>query len=57
MRTRWLRNAVLVAAGGGFMFGLVLLANAGHYGAGASLIGGVLTVGMTAVAIRAYRAD
>ena len=54
---RWLRNALLVTAGGGFMFGLVLLANPGRYGTGASLIGGVLSAGMTALAIRAYRSD
>ena len=55
--SRWTRNIVLVAAGGGFMPGLVFLANPGHYGWVASLAGGVLSAGMVVVAIRAYRAD
>jgi hypothetical protein len=54
---RWTQNAVLVAAGGGFMLGLVFLANPGHYGAVGSLAGGVLSAGMVVVAIRAYRTD
>jgi hypothetical protein len=54
---RWTRNAVLVSAGGGFMLGLVFLANPGHYGSVGSLAGGVLSAGMVVVAIRAYRTD
>ena len=53
---RWLRNALLTAVGGGFMFGLVLAANPEHYGAAASLGGWVLSAGMVAAAIHAYRA-
>jgi hypothetical protein len=55
--SRWTRNAVLVVAAGGFMLGLVFLANPGHYGSVASLAGGVLSAGMVVAAIRAYRAD
>ncbi len=55
--SRWTRNVVLVAAGGGFMLGIVFLANPGHYGWVASLAGGVLSAGMVVVVIRAYRAD
>jgi hypothetical protein len=55
--SRWIRNALLVAAGGGFMLGLVFLANPGHYGWVASLVGGVLSAVMVVVAILAYRAD
>ena len=55
--SRWTRNAVLVAAGGGFMLGFVFLANPGHYGLIGALAGGVLSAGMVVVAIRAYRAD
>ncbi|MEJ2312215.1 MAG: hypothetical protein P8Y10_10960 [Gemmatimonadales bacterium] len=55
--SRWTRNALLVAAGGGFMLGLVFLANPGHYGWAASTAGGVLSAGMVVVAIRTYRAD
>ena len=53
--SRWLRNAVLAASGGGFMLGLVFLANPGHYGTFASLVGGGLSAAMLVVAIRAYR--
>jgi len=55
--SRWPRNVVLVAAGGGFMLGIVFLANPGHYGWVGSLAGGVLSAGMVVVVIRAYRAD
>lgn len=55
-RPRWRRNLVLVAAGGGFMLGLVLLANPGHFGTAASLAGGVLSAGMVVMAVRTYRA-
>ena len=55
--SRWTRNIVLVAAGGGFMLGFVFLANPGYYGWVGSLAGGVLSAGMVVVAIRAYRAD
>ena len=55
--SRRTRNVVLVAAGGGFMLGLVFLANPGHYGWAGSLAGGVLSAGMAVVAIRAYRTD
>ena len=54
---RWTRNILLVLAGGGFMLGLVFLANPGHYGPVGSVAGGVLSAGMVGVAIRAYRAD
>ena len=53
--SRWLRNAVLAATGGGFMLGLVFLANPGHYGAIGSLAGAGLSAAMVALAIRAYR--
>ena len=55
--SRWTRNAVLVAAAGGFMLGLVFLANPGHYGSVASLVGGVLSSAMVVVSILAYRAN
>lgn len=53
---RWWRNLTLVATGGGFMLGLVLLANPGHFGVAGSLGGGVLAAGMAAAAVRTYRA-
>jgi len=55
--SRWIRNALLVAAGGGFMLGLVFLANPGHYGWVASLAGGVYPVVMVVVAILAYQTE
>ena len=55
--SRWIRNAMLVAAGGGFMLGLVFLANPRHYGAAGSLAGGIWSAVMVVVAIRAYRVD
>jgi hypothetical protein len=55
--SRWTRNSLLVLAGGGFMLGIVFLANPGHYGPAGSVAGGVLSAGMVVVAIRAYRAD
>lgn len=55
--SRWIRNALLVVAGGGFMLGLVFLANPRHYGAAGSVAGGVLSAVMVVVAIRAYRVD
>jgi hypothetical protein len=39
------------------MLCLVFLANPGHYGWVASLVGGVLSAVMVVVAILAYRAD
>lgn len=54
--SRRVRNAALAVAGGGFLLGIVFLANPGHYGAIASLAGGLLSAGMVAVAILAYRA-
>ena len=54
---RWIRNVLLVGAGGGFMLGIVFLSNPGHYGPAGALAGGVLSAGMVVVAIRAYRAD
>lgn len=49
------RNLVLAAAGAGFMLGLVLAVNPGHYGAIGSVAGAGLAIGMAALAFRAFR--
>jgi hypothetical protein len=54
--TRWLRNTLLAASGAGFMFGLVLAVNPGHYGPAASVGGVILSIGMVAAAFRTHRA-
>ncbi len=49
------RNLALAAAGAGFMLGLVLAVNPGHYGAIGSVAGAGLAIGMAALAFRAFR--
>ncbi len=49
------RKLALAAAGAGFMLGLVLAVNPGHYGAIGSVAGAGLAVGMATLAFRAFR--
>ena len=49
------RNLALAAAGAGFMLGLALAVNPGHYGAIGSAAGAGLAIGMAALAFRAFR--
>lgn len=49
------RNLAVAAAGAGFMLGLVLAVNPGHYGAIGSVAGAGLAIGMATLAFRAFR--
>ncbi len=49
------RNLALAATGAGFMLGLVLAVNPGHYGALGSVAGAGLAIGMAALAFRAFK--
>ncbi len=49
------RNLALAAAGAGFMLGLVLAVNPGHYGAIGSVAGAGMAIGMATLAFRAFR--
>lgn len=49
------RNLTLAAAGAGFMLGLALAVNPGHYGAIGSMAGAGLAIGMAALAFRAFK--
>ncbi|MCZ6477411.1 MAG: hypothetical protein O6851_03755 [Gemmatimonadetes bacterium] len=54
-RRQGARNLALAAAGAGFMLGLALAVNPGHYGAIGSVVGAGLAIGMATLAFRAFR--